>query len=75
MEGNTTGVAVFAPMMLVAGSQLKFPVPVAVSCRLSRPQYVVSLGNNEMDGVGNTITSLYAVSRQPLLFPEISFTL
>ena len=54
--GNTIGVAVLPPLIFVAGDQLKVPVPVAVNCRLSSAQMVVSLGRRDTAGVASTVT-------------------
>ena len=72
--GNTTGVAVLTPLIFVAGDQLNIPpaVPVAVSCRLSSAQMVVSFGKTDTAGVASTVTLWLTVSLQPLLLPEIN---
>ena len=70
--GNTMGVAVLPPLIFVAGDQLNVPVPVAVSCRLSNAQIVVSFGRSDTAGVASTVISWLTVSLQPLLLPDIN---
>lgn len=72
VDGNTVGVAVPAPIILVAGNQEKLPVPVAVSGILSSLQIIVSGLIMFTAGVGNTVILWVIVSLHPLLLAEMS---
>jgi hypothetical protein len=72
--GKTKGDAVLAPVINVLGVQLKLPVPVAVRFTLSSAQYEVSRGKTVKTGKGMTLITRVVESLQPLLFPDINFT-